>query len=82
MITNDAGQAAMVYYQPIPKLIELSSIKSYYFDVKYGVSLAWVDPTDVDTLLSIKGGCCGGQRQVVYPANENQFKMFSTGDYR
>ncbi len=75
MITNETGQIAMVYYQPAPGLRE-----GYYFDVRHGVCMAWVNPNDVGRLLAVRGGCCGGQRQVIYPANQEQVNVFTTGD--
>ena len=76
MITNESGQVALVYFQPIPKLIG-----KYYFDTRRSISLAWVNENDVGTLLALKGGCCGGQRQIVYRATENQVKVWNTGEY-
>ena len=68
-------KTAMYYYSPIPKMVG-----KYYFDVKHGVSLSWVSPEDVASLLAVRGGCCGGQRQVVFLANDAQIQMYNTGD--
>lgn len=76
MITNEAGQVAMVYYQPIPGLRE-----GYFFDVKHGVAMSWVNPQDVGRLLAVRAGCCGGQRQAIFPANANQVSVWSDGKY-
>lgn len=75
MIKNEAGQVAMVYYQPAPGLRE-----GYYFDVQHGVCMAWVNPQDVGRLLAVRAGCCGGQRQAIFPANQEQVNVFTTGD--
>lgn len=76
MIENDAGQVAMVLFQPTPRLVG-----GAYFDVRHGVSLAWVDKAAVPSLLAEKGGCCGSQRQLVHPANENEVSVWSDGKY-
>lgn len=77
----DQNKVALVYYQPIPKLIENVNGHSYYFNPEHAISLCWVEPGDVETLLSLKGGCCGGQRLVFHRANEAEIKVFETGHY-
>lgn len=76
MIHDENGNVAMVYYQPIPGLHG-----GYYFDCQHGVSLAWVKPSDVQSLLDERGGCCGGGRQVIFPApNQEVVNVWRTGD--
>lgn len=76
MIKNENGEVAMVYYQPIPGVRG-----GYYFDVKHGVSLAWVNPNSVGSLLAERAGCCGSTRQAIHPANENEVSVWSEGKY-
>jgi hypothetical protein len=77
----EANKVALVYYQPIPRLIENVNGHSYYFNPEWSVSLCWVLPEDVDTLLSIRGGCCGQHKQICHRATENEIKVFETGHY-
>ena len=77
----EANRVALVYYQPIQKLIENVNGNSYYVDPKWGVALVWVNEADVNTMLSIMGGCCGGHRQLFHKANEAEIKVFETGHY-
>lgn len=77
----EANKVALVYYQPIQKLIENVNGHAYYFDPHWGVALTWVDPADVDLLLSIRGGCCGRNTPVCHRATENEIKVFETGHY-
>lgn len=79
-VTNEQGQVAVRYYQPIPKLVELGNGHSYYFDVKFSVSMAWVDAEDVQTLFNTLGGCCGGQRQVFFHASQDNVNFWVYGN--
>ena len=81
MQTNEQGQVALCYYQPIPKLIELTTGKGYYFDCQHSVSLSWVDPQDVPALLALRGGCCGQVTPLCHEAGEMEVKVFQTGHY-
>lgn len=69
---------AMVYYQPIPKMIEVHNRK-YIFDCRFGVAMIFVSEMEVAPLLNFKGGCCGGQRQVVFLANQAQYSHWLNG---
>lgn len=68
----------MRYYQPAPVLAQNTPSKSdYFFDVKAGVSMAWVKPEDVADLLTRRGGCCNGQRQKFDYANQAAVDLWS-----
>lgn len=69
---------ALYYYQPIPKMVKVNG-KSVYFDCQHGISLAFVDTSDVPALLSALGGCCGGKRQIIYLATEVQYRHWKDG---
>lgn len=75
MIHDENGNVALVYYQPVPGLYG-----GYYFDVKHGISLSWVPEAVVNGLLAIRGGCCGSQRQVIFPANQEHVNVWSSGE--
>lgn len=78
MITNSAGDVAIRYYQPAQVLAKNTPTgKQYFFDVKMDVSMAWVDPKDVDNLLARKGGCCNKKRKLYDYANENAVGLWT-----
>lgn len=74
------GKVAMRYSQPIPKFIKVGDAE-YYFDCKFGVSLAFVDENKVQQLLDAKLGCnCGGnKRQMITLASEAVYKHWLDG---
>lgn len=83
---NEAGQIAMVYYQPIPKVASYVSngqTVRIAFVVRHGISLAWVDEADVSKVLaSAKVTCCGGRvREAFREASSAQVKVWETGKY-
>jgi hypothetical protein len=75
------NKVALCYFQPIPRLIENVNGHAYFFDVQHSVSLCWVEPSDVDTLLGLHGGCCGRHTPLCHRANELEIKVFETGHY-
>ena len=79
MYKLDSGLVAIVYYQPIPKLVKVGG-DNVYFEPKHGISLAFVDEGVVPKLLAYRGGCCGGQKQVMFLANEAQYKHWVDGN--
>lgn len=82
METNEQGKVALVYYKPIPKMTNLANGKEYFFLVKFGIPLCWVDPEDVAKLTSITITCCGGSiHQAFKYATENQVKVWTNGHY-
>jgi len=57
-VINEAGDVALRYYQPAQVIAQRTpSKKDYVFTVKANISLAFVNPADVDNLL---GRRCGG----------------------
>jgi hypothetical protein len=77
----EQNKVALVYYQPIPKLIENVNGHAYYVDPKWGVPIVWVEPEDVNIMSSLKGGCCGGNRLLFHRANDVEIKVSETGHY-
>lgn len=73
------GKVALTYYQPIPKLVSLQG-KSVYFDCQYGISMAFVDEGDVEPLLSVLGGCCGGKKTIIHLASQVQYEHWKNGN--
>lgn len=78
MIKTDEGKVVLRYYQPTPKMIRISG-EAVVFDVRFGISLAFVDENLVSPLLAYRGGCCGQQRQVVFGATDVQYSHWKDG---
>lgn len=74
------GRVALLYYQPIPKIINVNG-KEYYVDVRHAVPLLLAEEPDVPALLEYLGGCCGGKRKVFTLASEMAVKVWTTGNY-
>jgi hypothetical protein len=75
---NDKNQTALVYYQPINKLVTLPSGKQIFFKVDRNVSLSWVEQSDVEAVLGILGGCCGHSVNRVFRyASDSDVRLWS-----
>lgn len=79
VIYNENGKAVLRYYQPTPKLVRVGG-ESVYFDAQHGISLAFVDENLVPQLLGYRGGCCGGQKQVIFAATQTQYQHWLDGN--
>jgi hypothetical protein len=66
------------YFQPMPKYLKIGA-KEYIFDCQHGVSLAFVDESDVPSLLRAEGGCCGGKRKIVTLASQVVYSHWLDG---
>jgi hypothetical protein len=64
-VVNENGQVAVKYYQPVPQVIKVNG-RTYVFSVNKSLSIAWVEPEDVNAILNITKVCCGGQRNKVF----------------
>ena len=77
---------ALKYYQPTQVIARGTPTgKEYVFVPKANISMAYVDPGDVDNLLARKGGCnCGGsrRRQAFERANEDDERRWNNGGGR
>ena len=77
---NEAGQIALAYYQPSPKMVTVGK-RAYVFTPQHAVSLAWVEPEDVATLLEMKKSCCGGSQNPMFRyATDGQVRTWTTGE--
>ena len=82
MITNEAGEVAMAHHQPAQAFVSENRTPSrtaYVFVVQRAVSLTYVKPEDVDTLLAIRAKCCNGQKRLFAPATEGQVGVWTNG---
>jgi len=64
-VVNDKGQVAVKYFQPMSQTLKMRS-RTYVFQVKKSLSIAWIEPEDVEEVLSVTKVCCGGNRNKVY----------------
>jgi hypothetical protein len=72
------GLVAVKYHQPIPKLLHIGDV-SYYFDCRFGVSLAFVPEHVVPALLAQIGGCCGGKKHIISLASQVSYSHWKDG---
>lgn len=80
-IYNSDGKVAMRYKEPIQKYVKANQ-HEYVFQVRFSVSLAWVDEGDVPALLAAppKKSCCGGGRgSMFFLANQASINCFIDG---
>ena len=79
-VKNDAGQIALKRLRTNPKLVQLGTDTFYQFSPRYNICLAWVDPEDVDRILSMKRDCCGsGGKRQFWLASESDVFRYNTG---
>jgi hypothetical protein len=83
MVTNEAGDVAIRYYQTTGRYVQLPNHHEYVFVSKRNICLAWVKPEDVDKVLEITKTCCGGNRnKVFFPATQQQVNIWTgQGDF-
>jgi len=79
-VVNENGQVAIRYYQTIPKRVTVNK-HDYAFSVQHNVSLAWVEESDVATLLNTVGGCCGNPQKGVFKlCSQTNVNLWRTGE--
>jgi len=77
MITDDAGNVALSYYQNTNKVVTIGST-TYIFRVQRNVNLAWIQPEHVETILAMKKTCCGGRSNGVFRyTTEQQLRVWN-----
>lgn len=83
---NEQGEVALKYWQPGQVIAaDTPTKKDYVFVVKANISLAWINPDDVGSLLSRKAGCnCGGSKKkpAFSYANESDVRRWSNNGGR
>jgi hypothetical protein len=86
MITNAAGDVAMVYNKPTGTHVKLGNGHEYQFVTRSaGVCMAWIQPGDVEAMLRIVHQCCSGSnpKNNFRPANQQQVNLWTgIGDGR
>ncbi len=73
--TNTLGEVAIKHIQPRRALIEIIGVPKYVTTVRANISMTWVQPDDLTTVLSKMGGCCGKKKQ-------HQFQLANAADVR
>ncbi len=61
----------LVYYQCVQKLVTIRK-KQYVFMIKYNISLAYIEPEHVDSILNMRGGCCGNNKRGIFRMASDQ----------
>ena len=79
MQTNANGQIAVKRLRQNQKLVKINKEKFYVFAPKHNVCLAWVDPEDLDFILSLEGGCCGGKKKEFWLATSTDVRRHLHG---
>lgn len=77
MQTNSSGEVALKYLRGGQRLVN-----GYVFIPKANISLAWVKPEDVQVMYNIKRGCCGNKKRVIFPANEQDVRIWTNNGGR
>lgn len=79
---NEAGQVALKHYTSNPVTVQVGPEKvSYSFVPKLSISMAWINPEHVDTLLNLKARvCCGNQANKFRLANALDVCLWETGE--
>lgn len=72
MQMNEQGQVALKHTKTGRHLIY-----GYVFVPQANITMAWVNPIDVEKMFRVKGGCCGGEKRVIFPANEDDVRRWT-----
>lgn len=76
---DSAGNIALKYYQQTPKRVEVSGTL-YIFTIRANIAMAWVAPEHADSILALKGGCCGGNNPNIFRyANSDDVRRWQNG---
>lgn len=82
---NDQGQVAIKYYQPQNQVLVQQTLSGtdYVFICRANITLAWIEPADVEHLLARRKRCCGNhQRQIFFYANADEVRRWTNGGGR
>ena len=52
---------------------------TYVFVPQHNITLAWIKDKDVQSVLSVKRGCCGGKKQQFFLATETDIRRWASG---
>lgn len=79
------SQTALKYYQPAHRVLiqDTPSGTPYVFTCKANITMAWVNDTDVEHVLSRYKVCCGGHRRAMFSrATESDIRQWTNGGGR
>jgi hypothetical protein len=84
-IYNEEGQVALRYMKQATALASCpgQGAKEYIFTTKANVSMAYIDEDDVECMLQVTAGCCGGKKKnVIFYADETHVRRWEAGGGR
>ncbi len=84
-IFNDEGQVALRYTKQASALVTCpgADAAEYIFTVRANISAAYVNEEDVECMLGVKEGCCGGRKKnVIFYIDETHHRRWETGGGR
>lgn len=81
-VTRADGFIALQHRNSNPATVQMEADDTLYsFEPRFNVSLAWVDPKHLDTLLKVKAKtCCGKQDYKFIPASQINVNLWTTGN--
>ena len=82
MITNDEGYVAVKKYITIPQTLSVNG-REYWFQNSANICMSWINPDDVNIVLSTTKTCCGGNKRHIFSlANEADVRRWTNGGGR
>jgi len=81
-ITREDGWVAIQHFTSNPVTVRIESTgNDYSFVPRHNVSLAWVRPEDVDSILKIQAKiCCGKMKAKFLYASQMNVCLWETGE--
>ena len=77
MQRNSNGEVALKYLRGGQRLVG-----EYVFIPRANISLAWVKEQDINKLFAVRRGCCGNTKRVIFPANEQDVRIWNNNGGR
>jgi len=72
------GKVAIRFWQPAPHYVKRDQ-REFIFDLRHGISLLFVEESEVPGLLATIGGCCDQKRQIFSLASQIAVDHWRTG---
>ena len=84
-IRNEAGDVALRYNRQATAMVSCPGLGAteYIFTVKANIAMTYVNEEDVECLLGVKEGCCGGRKKnVIFYIDETHHRRWENGGGR
>lgn len=84
-IRNNEDQVALRYSRQATALVTCpgEGATEYVFTVKANIAMAYVEESDVECLLNVREGCCGGgKKNVISYIDETHHRRWTNGGGR